>query len=494
MLRRHILPSTAMHLEPGIDWILQSATDAMLIADRDGAIVLANTSAERLFGFTPGEIIGHTVEELIPERFVRAHSGLRHHYMNSPRARSMGAGMELYARRRDGEEFPVEVSLSPLRAGTGVTLVMATVHDITQRVQSAAALQESEERMRAVFDTAVDGIVTIDERGHIDRFNPAAQRLFGYAEEEVAGHNVTMLMPSPYHEHHDEYIGHYLRTGERRIIGIGREVTGLRKDGTMFPMDLAVAEMHFCGRRMFTGMIRDISERKRAEEALRQSQLELRKLSAHQEQVKEQERKRIAQEIHDELGALLTGIKAHVSVSMEQRARAGEPADKLLVEAISLADSAIQTVRKVITDLRPSVLDQLGVWAALEWYAGQIRERSGLACECVIDPDLQDVMLDSQRGTMVFRVVQEALTNVVRHAHASQIVIRASLQEGSVQVSVEDNGKGIDTERLLNRETWGLLGMYERCRHFGGDLRIAGTPGQGTTVLLTLPMESGHAP
>jgi two-component system sensor histidine kinase UhpB len=346
--------------------------------------------------------------------------------------------------------------------------------------------------MRAIFDTAVDGIVTIDERGLIDRFNPAAQRLFGYAEEEVAGRNVAMLMPSPYREHHDGYISHYLGTGERRIIGIGREVTGLRKDGSMFPMDLAVAEMHFRGRRMFTGMIRDISERKRAEEALRQSQSELRKLSAHQEQVKEQERKRIAQEIHDELGALLTGIKAHVSVSLDRRIRAGEAPDSLLEEAIALADTAIQTVRKVITDLRPSVLDQLGVWAALEWYAGQIRERSGLDCDCVIDPEVHEIALDPQCSTMVFRVVQEALTNVVRHAGASHVAIRASCGEGMVQVRVEDNGKGIDTERLLNRETWGLLGMYERSRHFGGELRITGSPGQGTVVSLTLPLEGRH--
>lgn len=481
-----------MLLQPGIEWILQSAIDAMLIADSSGTIVLANAPAERMFGFAPGAMAGHMIEDLIPDRFHGRHKGLRQEYVVHPRARSMGSGMALFGKRRSGEEFPVEVSLSPMHSDAGVTLVMATVHDISERVRAAAALQESETRMRAIFDTAVDGIVTIDERGVIDRFNPAAQRLFGYSEEEVAGRNVSMLMPSPYREQHDHYISRYLGTGERHIIGIGREVTGLRKDGSMFPMDLAVTEMYFGGRRMFTGMIRDISERKRAEEALRQSQSELRRLSAHQEQVKEQERKRIAQEIHDELGALLTGIKAHVSVSMDQRARAGEAPDKLLAEAVSLAESAMKTVRKVITDLRPSVLDQLGVWAALEWYAGQIEERSGLACECGIGQDVQDIVLDQQRSTMVFRVVQEALTNVVRHAHASRASIQARLDGGAVQVRVEDNGKGIDTERLLNRETWGLLGMYERCRHFGGDLRITGSPGKGTVVLLTLPMEESN--
>lgn len=475
-----------------IDWILQSATDAMLIADREGRIVLANRPAENMFGYGAGELVGETVETLLPDRFRHAHVARRQEYSAQPRARSMGSGMELFGRRRSGDEFPVEVSLSPLQTDDGVALVMATVHDISRRKKAEAALQESEARMRAIFDTAVDAIVTIDERGMIDRFNQAAERLFGYAEAEVAGRNVSILMPSPYREMHDGYLAHYRQTGEKRIIGIGREVIGQRKNGTTFPMDLAVAEMRFGDRRMFTGMVRDITERKHAEEALRQSQLELRRLSAHQEQLKEQERKRIAQEIHDELGALLTGIKAYVSVSIDRAQRAGLPADPLLAETADLADTAINAVRKVITDLRPSVLDQLGVWAALEWYAEQIAERSGLACGCEIDPGAQTIELDHERSTMIFRIVQEALTNVVRHADASNAKVQVSCSGGIVVVRVEDDGKGIDTDRLLNRDSWGLLGMYERSRHFGGDLRITGTPGQGTLVVLRLPLEDMH--
>jgi len=475
-----------------IDWILQSATDAMLIADQDGRIVLANPPAENMFGYAPGELLDKPVETLLPERFRNAHVSRRTEYSAQPHARSMGSGMELFGRRQCGNEFPVEVSLSPLQTDSGLALVMATVHDITRRKQAEAALQESEARMRAIFDTAVEAIVTIDERGLIDRFNQAAERLFGYAEAEVAGKNVSLLMPSPYREMHDGYLAHYRQTGEKRIIGSGREVTGQRKDGCTFPMDLAVAEMRFGERRMFTGMVRDISERKQAEEALRQSQSELRRLSAHQEQLKEQERKRIAQEIHDELGAQLTGIKAYVSVSIDRAARAGLPADPLLVETAALADTAINTVRKVITDLRPSVLDQLGVWAALEWYAGQIEERSGLDCGCVVDPAALAVELDQERSTMLFRVVQEALTNVVRHAEATCVTVQASCRDGVISISVKDDGKGIDTERLLNRDSWGLLGMYERSRHFGGDLRISGTPGQGTLVVLRLPLENTH--
>jgi PAS domain S-box-containing protein len=475
-----------------IDWIVHSASDAMLIADEQGKIVLVNRPLELLFGYDCGALLGQQVEILLPHRYAQSHTKLREGYAEQPRPRRMGSGLALSGLHRLGHEFPVEVTLSPLRTDSGTALVMATIQDISARKQAEAALQESEARMRAVFETAVDAIVTIDEAALIDRFNPAAERLFGYAEAEVTGKNVSILMPSPYREMHDKYVGDYLRTGHKKIIGIGREVVGLRRDGSTFPMELAVAEMRFGECRMFTGVVRDISERKRSEEALRQSQTELRQLSAHQEKLKEQERKRIAQEIHDELGAQLTGIKAYVSVALDRAAGAGQPADPLLVETAELAGNAISTVRKVITDLRPSVLDQLGVWAALEWYAEQIANRSGMRCTCTIEPDAQEVELDPESSTMVFRVVQEALTNVVRHAEATRAAVLAWREDGAIVVSVEDDGKGIDTERLLNKESWGLLGMYERSRHFNGELRITGTPGRGTSVVLSLPLENDN--
>ncbi|MGZ3238736.1 MAG: sensor histidine kinase, partial [Burkholderiaceae bacterium] len=240
------------------------------------------------------------------------------------------------------------------------------------------------------------------------------------------------------------------------------------------------------------GLLVDITRNKLVEEALRMSQEELRKLAAHQESIKEEERKRIAQEIHDELGGLLTGIKAYISVSIERTAQAGLEPDRLLVDAAGLAKDAIETVRKVITDLRPSVLDQLGIWAALEWYVEQIEMRSGLVCDCTIDASAAAIELDAERSMMVFRIVQEALTNVVRHAQASSVSIQAERTDNLLSVKIRDNGKGIDADRLLNRESWGILGMIERTRHFGGDLKITGEPGQGTLLVLQMPVEHAN--
>jgi PAS domain S-box-containing protein len=469
--------------ERSLEWLLTAATDAMLIVDAEGLVVLANPALEHLFGYQHGELTGKTLECLIPERFRHGHAGLRQHYFGAPRSRQMGVGLELFATRKDGSEFAVEVSLSPLQDAHMQPMVMATIHDISARKRAERALQDSEQRMRAIFETAVDAIITIDDRGMLERLNPAAQRMFGYREDEVRGRNVSMLMPSPHREHHDGYLEHYLRTGEKRIIGIGREVQGQRRDGSTFPMELAVAEMQVSGRRMFTGLVRDITERKRMENRLRE-------LAVHQEKIKEHERTRIAQEIHDELGGLLTGIKAYINVAIE---RAGEQPDPLLRDVQGLAQDAIETVRRVITDLRPSVLDQLGVWAALEWYAEQVAQRTGLHCICEITPAAAETELDTERSTMLFRIAQEALTNVVRHAHASEVRLSAARVDGDVLLTVADNGRGIDKAQLLNKESFGIMGMHERTRGFGGVLTINGTD-KGTVLQLRLPLslEGGH--
>jgi two-component system sensor kinase FixL len=259
-MKEHILEGQTL------DWLLTSATEAMLIVDRDGLIALVNPPIEELFGYSRAELIGQPMELLIPERLRAKHVARRTDYVADPHPRPMGSGMELLARHRSGKEFPIEVSLSPLRTDRGLRLVMATIHDITSRKEAEAALLESEARMRAIVDTAVDAIITIDEKGLIERVNPRTEQLFGYESAEIIGKNISMLMPAPYREMHDGYLARYGQTGEKKIIGIGREVVGLRKDGSTFPMDLAVAEMYLGQRRMFTGVVRDITTRKHAEE------------------------------------------------------------------------------------------------------------------------------------------------------------------------------------------------------------------------------------
>lgn len=236
----------------------------------------------------------------------------------------------------------------------------------------------------------------------------------------------------------------------------------------------------------------EVAERKRTEAALLESRAALRRLAAYQERIKEEERKRIAREIHDELGSLLTGIRANACVALGNAERAGQPANRQLTDIANLADLAIDAVRKVITELRPSVLDQLGVWAALEWYAGQVERRTDLICECVLDPRAVATELDAERSSALFRIVQEALTNVARHALASHVTIRVTRDADQIKVEVEDNGKGIADERRFSSDSWGIAGMYERALHFNGEFRISGKPGCGTLVFFRFPLEKSH--
>lgn len=266
-----------------------------------------------------------------------------------------------------------------------------------------------------------------------------------------------------------------------------------RSGATLWFRDEAEVVTDEAGQHLFMqGILVDITRSKLAEQALLSTQDELRKLAAHQEAIKERERKRIAHEIHDELGGLLTGINAYISVAIERAVLAGARPDPLLADAAGLAREAMGAVRKVITDLRPSVLDQLGVWAALEWYAEQVGQRAGLDCRCSIAPALLALELDPERSTMLFRIVQEALTNVVRHADASRVRITVARRGQCLLLQVHDDGKGIEAERLLNKESWGIRGMLERVRHFDGKFGIAGSREEGTTLSLELPLEHLH--
>ena len=223
---------------------------------------------------------------------------------------------------------------------------------------------------------------------------------------------------------------------------------------------------------------------------LEQAQRQLREVAAHQERIKEEERTRIAREIHDELGGVLTGIKSYLSFAIDSAQRGGLDADPHLIKASGLADSAIETVRRVITDLRPSVLDQLGIWAALEWYSDQFTTRTGIPCRIAIKDGIDDdsVPMEPTRSTALFRILQESLTNISRHAAASNVDVQVQRDEQVIVVHIRDNGKGIAASDLLKPDAWGIAGMYERARYFGGAVEINPHRDGGTEIIVRMPL------
>ncbi|HYG90580.1 MAG TPA: PAS domain S-box protein [Azospirillum sp.] len=257
--------------------ILTAAVDGIITIDEYGRVESFNLAAERIFGYARAEVVGQNVKMLMPEPYQSEHDGYLTAYKVTNKPKIIGIGREVQGRRKDGSVFPMDLAVGESRFH-GSRLFAGIVRDITERKETEQRLRDSEAGTRAILETAVDGIITIDERGDVLSANKAAELIFGYAAEEMVGQNVKMLMPEPYRSAHDQYLERYLKTGERKVIGIGREVEGRRKDGSIFPMDLAVGETEVSGRRIFAGIVRDITERKRTEEDLRQSEENLRLL------------------------------------------------------------------------------------------------------------------------------------------------------------------------------------------------------------------------
>lgn len=248
--------------------LTENAVEAIITVNKQGEIESFNPAAEGMFGYKKEEVIGKSFDVVI---FKNSQSTDIKSLLNEKSKRASPPGHEIVGKRKGGKPFAAHISLSEF-SFDGKKLFTGIVHDISEHKRTEEALAESEARLRALVETAVDGIITINEQGIVESFNPASERLFGYPADEVIGKNVKMLMPPPHHEKHDEYIQAYLSTGEKKIIGIGREVMGRKKDGTQFPMHLSVSEINLENRSIFTGIVRDLTTQKVLQQQILQSE------------------------------------------------------------------------------------------------------------------------------------------------------------------------------------------------------------------------------
>jgi PAS domain S-box-containing protein len=339
-----------------------------------------------------------------------------------------------------------------------------------QRRQAASALSDSAERLRAILETAVEGIITIDERGLIESFNRAAERIFGYPAKEVIGRNVSLLMPSPHREQHDAHLGNYLRTGHAKIIGIGREIVARRKNGTVFPMDLSVSEVRLADRRLFTGFIRDITERKRLEKEILD--------------ISEREQRRIGQDLHDGLCQHLAGIELMSQVLEHKLARRSKAAAVRAGDIAKNVREAIRHTRLLARGLSPVTLESEGLMSALQELALNTQDIFGVACKLDCDPPVP--MSDYAAATHLFRLAQEAVSNAIKHGRAKRILIQLKVERGQVILRVIDNGAGFPA-RITKSKGMGLQIMQSRVGMIGGTLSIERNGGGGTNVTVSAP-------
>jgi len=475
--------------------IVESAMDAIVTIDEQQRVVQFNAAAERVFLWPRNAVIGQPLSMLIPQRYHAAHGEhIERFGRTSVTSRSMGTQMVIFGARANGDEFPIEASISQ-HIESGQRLFTVILRDVSQRVRAEAALARSESRLRSILDSAMDAIITIDEDQHIVLFNTAAEEVFMCSREEAIGASLSWFIPERFRGSHAAHIQRFGDAGDAsRRMGAARVVMGLRRNGAEFPIEASISQTSEGNDRFYTVILRDVTERVRADEALRKSKEEIQNLALAASAAREQEKRRIARELHDELGQSLTALKMDVAALREAGANDNESMKRTLDSMQSLLDSTVAFARRVSSDLRPTMLDDLGLTAAADWLAQNFTERTGIPCELVLD-ESANLDLPDPYATAIFRVLQESLTNVAKHAAATRVEATLERHDGDVILTVQDNGKGIAPGAEAKRGSFGLVGLRERAYLLGGTVRIDSKPGRGTLVEFCLPIaDAGTGP
>jgi len=390
--------------------------------------------------------------------------------------------------RKDGQRVAVALTVSPVRDSDGkVVGGSVTGRDITDRKRAEEALRKSEERSRqmadqardrearlaAILNTAADAIITIDVHGAIQSVNAAAEQMFGYAPAEMIGQNVKTLMPAPYREEHDRYLARYLQTGEKHIIGIRREVDGRRKDGSTFPVDLAVSEVGHLN--LFTGLLQDISRRKELEREV----VEIASL----------EQRRIGQDLHDSVSQELTALNM-LAGNLAETLRSDPLKGPQLVERmVQGLHRSQQELRAVMRGLLPVSVDTEGLMAALSDLANRIQQEGKVAC--VFDCPRPVLVKDNLIATHLYLIAQEAVHNAVKHARCQNI--RISVESNHLlDLRVQDDGIGIPDQPSENHGGLGLRIMRNRAAINRATLTIEPAKPTGTVVTCALTRKNNE--
>jgi PAS domain S-box-containing protein len=459
--------------------LLDSAMDAIITIDEAQTIVLYNRAAERIFGFSAAQALGLSIEALIPERYRVGHG---HHVRvfgaTGVSSRRMSGSTVVYGRRANGEEFPVDASISQLDTPEG-KLFTVIMRDVTERVQAENEQVRMAARLTGLLDSAMDAIITIDAQQRVVLYNRAAEKIFGWQPTDVLGRSMDMLLPQRWRSSHAAHVGRFGVTGvTSRRMGDGSVVHGLRRDGEEFPMDASISQLDTPEGKLFTVILRDVTDRVRA-------QSDLASMTLQASTVREEEKRRVARELHDELAQSLTALKMD-AIRLKDQVRDDPAAAVSRLDAmLEMLDASVAATRRIAADLRPLVLDDLGLVPAVEWLVQNFTERTGVACSLEADEEME---LGEPYATAVFRIVQESLANVGKHAHATQVTVALVRTEAAIVLEVRDDGVGFDPAAPRKPASLGLTGLRERAQLTSGRVDIQSRPGGGTRGRAVIPV------
>lgn len=451
---------------------------------RDGMILQVNDTWIRESGFAREEIVNHLFSELDSWLSEEAMDQVRQILKDGKPVHTI----ETRFRTRSGEER-VALASTEIVELDGERCGLWATNDITERKRAEEALQASEKRFSVAFNSSpVLATISTFDGGRFLAVNDRFVTLSGYSREEAVGHTAIELALWPDPSDRERIMEILKRDGRVRSAEAGLRM----KDGRMRTILLSIEAIELDGQRCLLHAGNDITARKEAEMLLRTSEERLRALSARMHSAREEEGTRIAREIHDELGSALTGLKWDLEKMDKTLAKSGNGTGITMVRGrigtmTSLIESTIDTVRRISSELRPGILDDLGLVAALQSHAQEFQARTGIVCYW--SSTLELVELDRESSTAVFRIFQEILTNVLRHSQAANVYIELRSAAGQLELVVKDDGRGITENETANTRSLGLLGMKERALLVGGEVHIVGESGKGTTVVVRVPTE-----
>lgn len=444
--------------------LLNAIPDAYVLVDADGTYRDVHIPQGYPSMQSAEELIGKNVSEALPPHLARKAKESVLKVLETAKPTSFDYSIQV-----SGVQRYREAQLVPFSKD----LVLSVQRDITDRIEALQRVRSSENRFRTLFEESPDAIFLESLDGEVLDANPAACELHGCDREWLLGKKVTDLVPAR--------IRHEVETGFQRLV-TGEVTRGegvsLRKDGKVVPVEFSAGRMLYGEREALLLHVRDISKR-RAQEAM------IRKLASYRQTVIEKERARISREVHDVLGQSLTGLRFDVS-------RIGRKLDGHLAEDIAATtaaiDAVIDDVRRIASELRPGIIDDLGIGAAVEWQAKTMAKRTGLQLDLAISPNAQ---LDPARSIMLFRVFQELLTNVARHAEADRVSVGLTSDGKTVELSVADDGKGLQRSEMMEDERFslGLMGIRERLQPWSGTFELLNNSPKGTLARVSVPLE-----
>ncbi len=460
--------------------IFESVADSLFVADLEGRIVEANPAACRTYGYTRDEITQLTAQQLV-------HPDCRgllddFHTRVGTTGQYQGESVDV---RKDGSALPIEVRAAPFLF-KGKPHVLAVVRDVTERKEAEEKLWANEEKLRIINESTLDAVIMMDSSGKAVYWNPAAERMFGYDAEEIVGRDLHSILAPPRHRQEaTRGLSRFSDSGQGRVVGRILEFEAVGKDGLEFPIELSVSPIKTEDQWCAVAVVRDITERKEAEAALRHEHHTLNLLLESYDR----ERQLLAYEIHDGLAQHLAAAIMQFQAIEHLEPRPPQETLKICRALGRLLNRCLNETRRLIAGVRPPILDESGVVRAVQDLICETTNRTGV--EIQFHSKVQFDRLEPVLENAIYRIAQESLSNACRHSQSEKVRVEL-VQEGQrVRVDVRDWGIGFDPQQV-DQKRYGLAGIRERARLLGGTVNIDSSPGEGTRIVVGLPTAIGR--